>query len=34
MDEKINDNLTQICGAFAAGLEYKLFDDDGEEEDQ
>lgn len=33
VDEEINDKLTQICGAFAAGLEYKLFDDDEEEEE-
>lgn len=35
-DEEINDSLTQMCGTFAAGLEYKLFGDgdDEEEEDQ
>ena len=32
-DEETNDRLTQMCGTFAAGLEYKLFDkNDGEEE--
>lgn len=33
-DEETNDKLTQMCGMFAAGLEYKLFGKNDEEEDQ
>lgn len=31
-DEETNDKLTQICGVFAAGLEYKLFSVNDEDE--
>lgn len=33
-DEEINDSLTQMCGTFAAGLEYKLFGKNDGKEDQ
>ena len=29
-DEKTNDSLTRMCGTFACGLEYKLFDKEKE----
>lgn len=32
VSEEFTDGLTQVCGMFVAGLEYKLFDDGDEEE--
>lgn len=32
ISEKVTDVIAEVCAAFVAGLEYQLFDNDGEEE--